>query len=60
MGLLWDIVDAVIDWRIERRRRLPVVTASDLSRQCRAQDANGRRCALESGHVLQHRTGVRR
>lgn len=58
MGLLWDIVDAVIDWRIERRRRLPVVAASELSRQCRARDANGRRCVLDQGHVLQHRTGV--
>lgn len=60
MGLLWDIVDAVIDWRIERRRRLPVVAASDLSRQCRARDANGWRCTLDAGHVLQHRTGARR
>lgn len=55
IGLVWDIVDAVIDWRIERRRRLPVVAAPDLVRRCAERDPWMNRCVLAAGHAEQHK-----
>lgn len=55
MGLLWDIVDAVIDWRIERRRRLPVVAAPDMVQRCAERDPWMNRCVLAAGHAEQHK-----